>query len=186
MAIPSLILTNRTSVSRALEFFVCPSNRKADAAGAGGSNVSKVGPSDYRGNMAAGLQPGCTNPNDINCGIFDNGITFRNSTVSIADITDGTSFTVYMGETLEGTWPDATSCCVRTVPNRTINKPIIIQVSGNTKTYWTYWSSKHNGVVNFAKCDGSVSSLNAQINKVVLQKLMTRNGGEALTSNELK
>ena len=38
-----------------LEAFVCPSNRKAQTTtGASGNVVQKLGPSDYRGNMAAG------------------------------------------------------------------------------------------------------------------------------------
>ena len=37
----------------------------------------------------------------------------------MADITDGTSNTMLIGETLTGTWPDATSCCVRTNIDRT-------------------------------------------------------------------
>ena len=51
-------------------------------------------------------------------------MTYQNSQVSMADITDGTSNTILIGETLTGTWAEATSCCVRTTMDRTINKPI--------------------------------------------------------------
>jgi prepilin-type N-terminal cleavage/methylation domain-containing protein/prepilin-type processing-associated H-X9-DG protein len=191
---------NATSLRRSLESFVCPSNRKPTATGGtqttqqpgGGTKTAittpRVGPSDYRWNMAAGRQLGCTPTTGIgydDCANYDNGIAYRNSTVSIADITDGTSFTIMMGEVREGTWPDASSCCVRTTdePNRTMNRPLI----ANNRQYWTYWSSQHSGgVVNFARCDGSVSSLHSQIKKPVLVKLMTRNGGESVTSDDLK
>ncbi len=46
--------------------------------------------------------------------------------------------------------------------------------------------SKHPGCVNFLKCDGSVSTVTNQINKLVLVKMMTRSGGEALSSDQIK
>jgi prepilin-type processing-associated H-X9-DG protein len=44
----------------------------------------------------------------------------------------------------------------------------------------------HPNQANFAKCDGSVSTITNQINKIVLNKLMTRNGGETISSDEAK
>ena len=46
--------------------------------------------------------------------------------------------------------------------------------------------AKHPSQVNFAYCDGTVRSVTAQINKAVLNKLMTRNGAEAISSDEIK
>ena len=46
--------------------------------------------------------------------------------------------------------------------------------------------SKHPGLVNFVKCDGSVRPSTNQVNKLVLNKLMTRNGGETISSTEAK
>jgi prepilin-type processing-associated H-X9-DG protein len=46
--------------------------------------------------------------------------------------------------------------------------------------------SKHPQTVNFAKCDGSVSNVSQQINVGVLVKMMTRNGGEPLSADEMK
>jgi prepilin-type processing-associated H-X9-DG protein len=46
--------------------------------------------------------------------------------------------------------------------------------------------SKHPGVVNFLKCDGSVSTVTNQVNKLVLVKMMTRAGGEALSADQIK
>lgn len=189
-------LDNTTSVRRTIDGFVCPSNRKASAVQTTGSTILKQGPSDYRGNSAADSNIACndnialpTNPLNIPgpCTMFDNGVTYKNSTVSMADITDGTSTTIFMGEALDttsfpGTWNNAQTCCVRTLMTRTINKPIV----SNGKTYWTYWASKHPNIVNFARCDGSVGPLTAQVNKLVFQKLMTRNGGETISTDEIK
>ncbi len=46
--------------------------------------------------------------------------------------------------------------------------------------------SKHPGAVNFLQVDGSVSTVTNQINKLVLVKMMTRSGGEALSADQMK
>lgn len=194
---------NATSLRKSLDFFVCPSNRKATSAtstststvtggGTGGgtttttANALRVGPADYRWNMAAGKKLDCTkdpNAGYDDCYYYENGVAYRNSTISFGDVTDGTSNTIMIGEVREGTWPDAPSCCVRTTLERTINKAII---TSDNKMHWTYWSSLHNGVINFARCDGSVSSVSYSIKKPVLIAAMTRNGQEAISHEDLK
>jgi prepilin-type processing-associated H-X9-DG protein len=58
--------------------------------------------------------------------------------------------------------------------------------NANNVLYWIYWASKHPSMVNFAFCDGSVRPVTTQINKLVLNKLVTRNGGETISSDEIK
>lgn len=182
---------NATSVRRTLDAFVCPSNRRATQVANTnvGAATNKVGPLDYRGNMASGvlLAGSAVPPNYPSSGpaagiYLDNGVTYQNSSVSIADVTDGTTMTMLYGESLTGSWPDNISCCVQTNQNRTLNKPINL----GGVNYYTYWMSKHPGMVNFVKCDGSVAPVTNQINKLVLNKLMTRAGGESISSDEMK
>jgi prepilin-type processing-associated H-X9-DG protein len=190
-----LLPDNATAVRRTIDGFVCPSNRRPTTTNTGNvsstGNTIQYGPSDYRGNMAAGMvvptsNNGCPNldPTNPYCLVYDNGLLYQNSTVNMADITDGSSTTVILGESLTptGVWSQAITCCVRTNIDRTINQAIIY----NGNTYWTYWSSKHPGMVNFAFCDGSVRNVTQQINKLVLNKIMTRNGQETVSADEIK
>lgn len=192
---------NSTSVRRTIEGFVCPSNRRATTVANTntGAASNKAGPLDYRGNMAAGSwnappNQGAAVPANYPTGgpsfgfNLDNGISYQNSQVSLADVIDGTSTTMMIGESLTGTWPDATSCCVRTDITRTVNRPIQVPnpSGGGFVNYYTYWSSKHPGMVNFVKCDGSIAPVTNQINKNVLVKLMTRGGSETISSDEMK
>jgi prepilin-type N-terminal cleavage/methylation domain-containing protein/prepilin-type processing-associated H-X9-DG protein len=196
--LPTTAPDNATAIRRTIDGFVCPSNRRPTtvASGTGNTTTSLLGPSDYRGNMAAGMigvpssDSGCPtlDPTNVFCNNYNNGITYQNSTVNMADITDGTSTTILMGESIwpSGVWSQAPSCCVRTNIDRNINKPVVLMINGVNTNVWYYWASKHPSAVNFAYCDGSVRPVTSMINKLVLIKLCTRNGGEAISSDEMK
>jgi prepilin-type N-terminal cleavage/methylation domain-containing protein len=179
---------NSTSIRRTIDVLVCPSNRRPDTAVSNTGTVvtPKIGPSDYRGNMAAGMVLPDANgpcptqdPTNPYCLFYDNGMTFQNSAVNMAEISDGTTNTILMGETLTGNWSMATSCCVRTNVDRTIN----MQIAGNQRPYWM---SRHPGQANFLNCDGSIRTVSQTINKLVLNKLMTRAGGESISADETR
>jgi prepilin-type N-terminal cleavage/methylation domain-containing protein len=192
---------NTTSVRRSIDAFVCPSNRRTTPFRLSGqpATPTTAGPSDYRGNMAAGFvfpdQSSNTCPSGASpvqmfvngantqvCLNYDNGVMYQNSQINISDITDGTTTTFLIGETITGSWYDATSSVIRTNLDRTIN----VKPNPDGTYSYVYWMSFHPNLVNFTKCDGSVSSITSQINKQVLNKLMTRAGGESISSTDIK
>ena len=203
--LPCTYPDNFTSARRTIEGFVCPSNRPPGTVkytaqtSAGTAPTVTWGASDYRGNSAADMNLNCNDKTPTNCVVYDNGVMFQNSQVSMADITDGTSTTMLIGESTlavnppappgiyagGGSWPDARTCCMRTVWLRTLGKAIPGTGIGATPAY-PFCGSKHPSMVNFARCDGSVGPITYQIKYQVLMKLMTRNGGETISSDEMK
>jgi prepilin-type N-terminal cleavage/methylation domain-containing protein len=184
--VPTSDVSNRTSVRRTLSMMLCPSNPRSDTR----SGVAKPQPSDlygkgdYRANAAAGYDPNCSDLTnyELNCSYYNNGIMYMNSAVPMSSITDGSTYTVLFGECLVGVWPEATSCCVRTTTNRRFDLPI----PGSNPPSYSFWGSKHPGIANFAKCDGSVQTISKTIRREVLVRVMTRDGGETVSSNEFK
>src|SRR5205823_14580725 len=84
---------NATAIRRTIDGFVCPSNRRPTsvATQTGSNPTSQLGPSDYRGNMAAGFisapNANCPNLSDptaaaqnVYCIMFDHGMTDPNPT----------------------------------------------------------------------------------------------------------
>jgi prepilin-type N-terminal cleavage/methylation domain-containing protein len=178
--------SNLTAIQTPLGLFMCPSYADpmpvpiyANPADPTSTILYYAGPSTYKGNMAAGLRPGCNDPTNVVCQIFDNGVFFRNSGVSFRDVTDGASNTIFMGESIEGLWADATYCCVRTSPDRSIN-----QRANGVFTIPRYWNSMHPGGIHFLLGDGSCRMITDSVDNDVLIRLMTRAGNDPVQDNE--
>ena len=125
-------------------------------------------------------------------------------TTSIRDITDGTSNTFAMGESLFEScnwfsWPNPNGCYAFTsVP---INWKITVFEAGtpgnpveygnatgqlNNSGNWVSgfgFRSKHPGIVQFLFCDGRVTAIKESVNRNVYRWLSTRNQGEIISSD---
>jgi prepilin-type N-terminal cleavage/methylation domain-containing protein/prepilin-type processing-associated H-X9-DG protein len=185
-SLPANAPANFTGIGVPLGLFVCPSYADAmpipihaNPADQTSEVLYYLGPSNYKGNMAAGLRGGCNDTDNILCQIFDNGVFYRNSGTSYRDVSDGASNTIFMGESIEGYWSEATSCCVRTSPDRQLN----LKANGEFVNK-RYWNSMHPGGVHFLMGDGSARSLSTSVDNQVLIRLMTRSGNDPVEDSE--
>ena len=146
--------------------YLCPS---ASLPSAGPLNMGLTG---YRG-MSGTFDPVIGPP-------ARNGMMFRNSGVKFRDIIDGDSYTLLLGETLFGIWPDGNSCCVAISTDTTLplfDVALIPPPNPLTGADFAF-GSWHLDVCNFALADGSGRSISKTIDHNVFYTLSTRNGNE--------
>jgi prepilin-type N-terminal cleavage/methylation domain-containing protein len=131
-----------------------------------------------------------------------NGVLFRNSNVRIADVTDGTSTTLAIGERpalfARAPWAGAMSggACW-TTPGapvlRSESEPAMVfpmaqagahpLLSDHSEPYDFF--SPHLNLVQFVFADGSVRPLYSTVSQTVFEALASRNGGEPVGGGEL-
>jgi prepilin-type N-terminal cleavage/methylation domain-containing protein/prepilin-type processing-associated H-X9-DG protein len=117
-------------------------------------------------------------------GVDGEGVFFRNSNISIADITDGTSQTLMVGERAHSLAP---ATWVGAVTNAEIfpynSSNMVLGHTGESRGPSVpfdinNFSSRHSGGVNFLFADGHVHFLTSSVSQPVYQALSTRAGGE--------
>ena len=101
-----------------------------------------------------------------------NGVFMEKGSTSIKDIRDGTSNTIMLVESNNSGihWMEPRDLAIKDAQI----------VSANSMGQGI--KSHHPGVVNVTLCDGSVKSVSQGIDPVVLQSLITRNGGEDVSN----
>jgi prepilin-type N-terminal cleavage/methylation domain-containing protein/prepilin-type processing-associated H-X9-DG protein len=172
--------------------YVCPSDNapptwmatKYDAGGNSQGQICEVAAANYVGNF------GTTDP-----GEDGDGVLFRNSKITFADITDGTSTTMLAGERTfkvgQATWvgavTGATVYQASTGPQVEHGSSMCLAEVGAGRTgpsgpgvETNGMASLHPNGANVVFCDGHVAFLPASMDYKVFQAFATRAGGEAV------
>ncbi len=178
-----------------LKPYVCPSDSvsptwtatKYDLAGKPIASICEVAAASYVGNF------GVSEP-----GVDGEGIFFRNSKVTIGEVTDGTSLTMLVGERsfrwAEATWVGAvasasmvTSANSPAQPGEWVSSGFVLGHTfegaggpGSPGTEGNGFSSQHSQGAHFVFVDGHVQFLRTAMDHQVYRALSTRAGGEVV------
>jgi len=188
------VLPIRTTV---LQSFTCPSDQSTGiftVESEINTNMAQAATNSYAACFGTGGLPN-TEPDT------SNGIFYRNSRTRIADITDGTSQTLAIGERAclfaQSPWAGVmTGGTCRTTPGAPVFNSIaelapvmvLAQIGhrglndDHSEPYDFF--SPHGQVVYFAFADGSVHGLNVSVALPVLQALATRAGNEVISAGD--
>lgn len=162
---------NLTFMQTKIEPYICPSASLPPSRPAG------WGYTTYRGSMGAYDTNQSTSGNPPTT---PNGMLYQNSAVRMADITDGTTNTILLGDSLYGFWPDAYSCCVRVWDDSThpdmFDAYWVVQGASNMKLQFFSFGGAHGDTSVFALCDGSTKTISKKIDNNVFKAIATRNG----------
>ena len=210
---------NQTAVLNVIGSFFCPSDAYrqdtftvVDATTTGttpGAPICVVASSNYVGSVGSGdpssLYPWIIDPDDGPPGRDNgNGLFFRNHSINIAQITDGTSQTFAAGERSQNlsraSWTGAVTNAA--VPLVALQAEAGLDPEGGGALVLShtgeghgpnslsglahgdqYWSL-HPGGANFLFADGSVRFIKELINFSIFQALATRAGGEVLSADQ--
>jgi len=181
------VVRNNTAVrSKVIPLFLCPSVNAGGLLG---------GPS-----TAATSYAGCHDPLEVPISMQNDGVLFLNSSVSYADVTDGSSNTIYIGEALRPKyqtlgWMSGTRGTLRNMgmgingDDGTLRSDFYGSSGGipdeepTTEEELLHvggFGSVHSGGAQFGLGDGRVRFLSENIDSNILQALGNRHDGRML------
>ena len=196
---------NQTARLTKINAFICPSDASfvaqftvvddSTSSSTLGSPICDVASSDYVGCFGKG------DVSDIPGRDRGEGLFFRNRSVRIAEVTDGTSQTLAVGEKSQNlaraTWTGAISNAAVTITALQAEGGLSPEGGGalvlshtgeldgpNSKPAHAdqFWS-RHPGGAQFAFADGSVRFIKEKRPLAILQSLATRQGGEVISAD---
>ena len=196
---------NQTARLTKVGTFVCPSDASfksqftvvddSTSSTALGTPICDVASSDYVGCFGTG------DVSDIPGRDFGEGLFFRNRSVRIAEIIDGTSQTIAVGEKAQnlarGTWTGAVSHAAVPITELQTEDGLSPEGGGalvlshtgeldgpNSKPAHAdqFWG-RHPGGANFNFADGSVRLIKEKRPLVIFKALATRQGGEVVSAD---
>ena len=112
-----------------------------------------------------------------------NGMMYTNSALNFKSVSDGTSNTLFMGDSLFGFWGDGGSCCTFFDYQSPAFDAIVSGTgpasSAGGNELFTF-GSFHDGAAVFSLVDGSSRTIAKSIDRTILNSLSTRSGGERI------
>jgi prepilin-type N-terminal cleavage/methylation domain-containing protein/prepilin-type processing-associated H-X9-DG protein len=197
-ALPIEAPSNLAARTMIVKLYVCPSDRSTGlftVYNKGNAALAQAATNSYAACHGTGI--------DLDEELDDfNGMFSRNSHVRFADVTDGTSNTIAIGERgaffTQTPWAGAVSfgttritpaapvinpSAIEDAPTQTLAH-IDVETINDPRADEEDFFSPHPGVANFLFVDGSVHSINLALSLQTLQALCTRNGGEVVNSSD--
>lgn len=160
---------NQNFIQTKIEPYICPSAVLPT------NRPSGWGYGTYRGSMGAYDTSGTA----VGAPTTPNGMLYQNSAVRQADISDGASNTLLIGDSPYGFWADAYSCCVRVWndPAHTDLFDTYWQVNNsNVQLQFFSFGSSHGNLCIFGLADGSAKQVSKGVDANILKAVATRNG----------
>ncbi|MGD0653921.1 MAG: DUF1559 domain-containing protein [Thermoguttaceae bacterium] len=166
--------SNQAATSCIISAYLCPSTKRREPGRVGDRTADHTA----NGRNPSGIPRGCTDYGGV-CGYKNpyNGVLMWDSSISITQITDGTSKTMIVAEdtgrgwTMDGEWANGENIFM-------VERPINVEQNNEI------WSD-HPGGAQCLFCDGSVHFLSETLDEAMLTAICTRAGGEIVDWTKL-